>query len=863
MFKGLLPRISGISSALVDSAPRLELSARSSSSSSRSSYNTTENITETDIPNIYRRHSFSHPYKVKAFEEENEKHECSELSINPFDSPIMKRSKSLSFSVIKRPSIKDFKKKVNKSVHFENQDQTQRKNSSPSDYANQSHLNDQNSFEEESSPLKSLTSSYSGTSSGSEESRSDMKFATIKDYRLYETEAQKHYSSDLNNSFESKTECFGGENENVTEEEVNGENWLQKIVKDRGYLNLSRSDKGKLSLKGCNLNESGQPISSALPAQGQKLTETDSENELIRGLMSFEQYQDQERGKEEGSSHLQEIIKNVADSSKTIETNDPIKLLPLANPSPLFVEKQDESSKNYSCETVIPRENEPFEKNTSIGLLESTCENCVKTTPLVKVLKKYGYELEENDSFACFFEKLLSKKTQCISEVKVEKLLPWEHDFPEASQDKLHNKSTIQEICSEKRLKEKVRDLIESNNRLKKENDELKCRFKNQDDVCLASELMGCNSSLKDPARTCTEQSTLECDSAACGESLAANSTNMDSTVKIPAEGIYIPDCLNEGPENYGKELLSADTMKGSSTHFARSKEGILDGGENHEYKGAELSVLLGNQNLLSQVSSSIETLQRRFENDFKEKESQLSAVTFELQEQKSVVVDLKNQVLELNAIMKLEQSLNLENTSAAKKEINQLRSIAEKLEQKNMYLSQQNDETSLSLKTLQLQATKLYSLNLDLEKELATLKKSNAVLNDSLKQFFNTSFECLLPLVYEESSKDFRNLYSEFSKRDLVSENDLALIGKLIFFIVRSISDLVNQYLVNEELLESEIERRNNNYQVMLEKLTILMEKKISNMSSVNRGHSRKMKSQNEHENFKYNKPLANVFLN
>lgn len=119
------------------------------------------------------------------------------------------------------------------------------------------------------------------------------------------------------------------------------------------------------------------------------------------------------------------------------------------------------------------------------------------------------------------------------------------------------------------------------------------------------------------------------------------------------------------------------------------------------------------------------------------------------------------------------------------------------------------------------------------MSREYLLVLSSNEIVSSAVRNFTKSCLRSLKPLMYEESGEYAAKLYNKLEDLTLFSKEHESLLHAISNFIPKCISDLVSQYTKTESLLQSEINKRNDNYQKMLDKLTKIMEDNLTGITN------------------------------
>ncbi|ODV80202.1 uncharacterized protein CANTADRAFT_5864 [Suhomyces tanzawaensis NRRL Y-17324] len=163
--------------------------------------------------------------------------------------------------------------------------------------------------------------------------------------------------------------------------------------------------------------------------------------------------------------------------------------------------------------------------------------------------------------------------------------------------------------------------------------------------------------------------------------------------------------------------------------------------------------------------------------------------------------------------------------------EVSRLTQVVGSLEAENDMLKSYNEEATKLLLNLQDRFETLRKSKESNKEAIHEFKASNKLLYLTLVLLLKGAIESLSPVFHKDSLHFCNDLYNLISKKSVFSDGDMILLERLPRFIISAITNVVSQYQSNEQILEKEIEKRNQNYSEMLANLTKVMEDKIEKM--------------------------------
>lgn len=811
MFKRFLPALSASSTSQKQGETLFDIEASSENSSSKHTDCSSEQINKSDIPTLRRRHSFVTPYAESVLEEEiNRTNGNADLSIDPFDSSnTLKRSKSLSFNISRRPSFSTLRKKVPKSVRFESQEEFSEKCNMSSKLVTLSNLfgtsesfQTKNTFTEK--PL-----SYS---------QSDLGETSEFQNQLDSNEMNLHRSQE--NKIQQRYELFS-EDCIISELEPENPISIQRDISNDNFL----------------------PLGTSITHDPRSLEEYE-ESEIDNSCL-FTEYSAEDKDHE---NYIEDHQKANENTERLINQEEE--------------EEEEASIKEYQMMTIIlenlmkveNHEQENLNARTSLRDILDYSEKVLETTKLKDAeIKQLKSQIREKDDEK--FDKMNILQEECtrlhteFNSCKIEKeqiSKKYDHllcinnelernekclrsDVLQLEVDLSSSVSRLQiEICSREDLLSLI-DKYDSSEELSDNADALKgyieqLFLKNEslskaNNVLLEQQLQMKN---KMVSLEQSLQSTLDRKHEAL-ELLTEENKRLDTKLKELESRVNSSDLITQSKFDLQNKLINERNVQISEF---KSQVSFLN--EEKEYLQAKLSEYLADiEEANQQIQEELE-FRNQMVKDYNELNMKLKEAESQLQKGVKIANDqltLKqtefSELSDINSKMKQENILMLEELKTLKEE-------REDLTVENKRLAKDNTECKLNLYLLQ-EHIKKSNKNVDImSKEYLMVLKSNEIISNALKRFVVTTFHALEPVMYEESRAYFENIYCGLEKQTLFSQGKISTIETIIQFITRCISDFICQYLENEILLQSEVENRNNNYQNMLDKLTKIMEDSI-----------------------------------
>lgn len=177
----------------------------------------------------------------------------------------------------------------------------------------------------------------------------------------------------------------------------------------------------------------------------------------------------------------------------------------------------------------------------------------------------------------------------------------------------------------------------------------------------------------------------------------------------------------------------------------------------------------------------------------------------------------------------KVELIVTLENkVGNLHNKINEL--IKEKLDSStdsNFYISRYNELLGI-IEDLKSHMEKTTSANERILKSLDLTQLSNNLV---IKSYYDLLQICSLelqPMMFKESSSYLKGMTRSFSRQQVFDEEQLPLLNEVNCFIKNALKDLVSSYLINESMLEREIVTKLNIYQQIITDLRGIMTEKL-----------------------------------
>lgn len=742
-----------------------------------------EILSNQDIPSTRMRHSFSHPNLMSALEEEQNTHDDSELSINPFESPLLKRSKSLPFNLVKQPSISNFRRKEAKSVRFESTG----KENTVIKQAFQREPSATDKFIIHSSD-RSGSSEYSDSPKYSENENSEAN--PMFNYKVLNKRGQSSFM-DMNKEA-NQEEFMQSPPKNCDDDK-----WFERITKDSRHLNLRLMSQKELMEDEVRYVESDSMDFDLdefiYPATNEQEKNTDIG--LIVGLKSFENNATKDKS---FTSNIDKsiLLRIAANFTLNVESNDKINCESTRDlleyildeslnwRNEIFNYKQDLQSKEEEISRLIASKQESEnreekqqkkieELRTSMDTLKSELNAALNqpecNPPAEKRLDNEGF---------CFV-----KHIEILKQEKSHLLV-----LNKSSQEMI--KDLESQISDYERMLLSVREGIKF---IASENESLKISNQSIANQVEKNEIM--NKSLSD---SICEYDKLILEKNAYIEVITEKLKDIGKDfIKINNEANEAKDFKKryeiqkakyDNLLNLNKEIEKKTSKQLESTNeeLKKTKLALDKASESYSKKDFEREALITNMT--------------KYSNDLRYKNSELTDELIQVKENMSI--------LQSDCI----------NTNKKYEEL--------------------NEQNSKSYKILQYYDDRIEELTILRENEkseLKSLEESYICLRENFIKLVNTSFESLLPVMYEETSAIFKKMLEEFRNKELLENNDKTITQNITFFIIDTVSDLVKKFLSNKTSLEREINNRNINYEKMLAKLEIIMEENLNKTSNEN----------------------------
>ncbi|KAM9912198.1 hypothetical protein OXX59_002689 [Metschnikowia pulcherrima] len=161
---------------------------------------------------------------------------------------------------------------------------------------------------------------------------------------------------------------------------------------------------------------------------------------------------------------------------------------------------------------------------------------------------------------------------------------------------------------------------------------------------------------------------------------------------------------------------------------------------------------------------------------------------------------------------------------------------------------SNSEQEAIVFINCIQRNISNMQSREMARVKQLENLAVSNKIALDNLALLTKGSFDALAPIFHKECAEHFQQLFSNFTKCEILSAQDQGMIMSLGLFIINSQRELLKQHHKNEQMLETEIQDRLKYQQQVLDSFTrivgqVMDTNKGTRISGI-RGHSSPKKS-------------------
>lgn len=809
MFKRFLPTLVSSNPTLNHGETLFDLEASSGNSSSKRSDCSSEQINKSDIPTLRRRHSFVTPYAESVLEEEiNRTNGNADLSIDPFDSSnTLKRSKSLSFNLSRRPSFSTLRKKVPKSVHFEALEEL----IEPSNYhSRQTVVPTLYGTSETFEGRSNCTEKPSAFQPNLEEKRGiqgQLGHILMKVLGSQENEIQRRYSLFSEERIISELEF---EESQASQKEVSNDNFLpvetvihNPVTNMEGYEE-SENDNSCLFTEYSQENrydENSIEDNKKADDNSEKSVQEDevvnnNENQMMKAIMQnlvkIGNYELENIEYEIDHPSWQGILDYSEKAKHAIRIKD-TEITQLEN--------QLKEKDNGKSEKVYILQEECVRLQNELNSCKIASEQISTKYDLLVGLNN---ELEANEkSLRSDIMQLETDLSSSVSRLQVEcgsreeiLTLIKKYDSSEELSDSVYV------------LKDYIEQLFLKNESVVKEKDSIL-----EHQLGMKNEIASLEESLKTTLGR--EQETLK------------SVTDENERLKTRLEELQLK--LNDS-DMIAKERMNEQTkiLTEKDVEMSKFKSQVAFLKEEKEYLQAKLSEYLADvEEANKQIKEELD-----FRNQMEKFYSELKTRMKETESLLHKEVKTANDQLilkqsELTALSDINSKIEQEMVVILR-DLENMKYEKEKLDVENQRHVRNDAEYKLNLNLLQ-EHIKKSNKNVNImSKEYLMVLKSNELISNAIKRFAMATFQSLEPVMYEESREYFRKIYSELMKQTLFSQGKVSTIESVSQFITRCISDIVCQYLENETLLQSEVENRNNNYQSMLDKLTKIMEDNI-----------------------------------
>lgn len=875
MLKKLFPSISASvsTSVLGHLASASEAGFSSASSSSRRGYSS-EEVSRSDIPTLKRRHSFHHPYSEAILEDEGNRrnNDIADLSIDPFDGHhTLKRSKSMSFGASKKPSFSSFKKKRPKSVHFDLEEdnvtgKSQATESKTSSLPKQANGDSIPVVSPNGSPQKSLSSFYSDLSEDRDNYDDDkMSFRSIFHYRGLENNLQRQFSSIIDESMDMhESEKHDGNKDRLFDSpKKRNDPFFSPVVnvdQNEYHQDYERvkdspdvSERGVLHLAASSSNEEIQwADNTPSPSQLKSTFEDISATRLFNS--SAQVFPDSKDSnwlfKPATSTMIQNLkelmesqcVDNDLDARNEEELGNTLDTDEISNP---IEELEDSHKQDISHNNEIEdRVSDNLEKVTEELDTLQISKFELPVNPEVRITEEEHTDDANNTTnvLTLWNEKELKAVKEIIDLLKEEVSLSniftgFTEDVRTETKKEKEDKDKEEDIILN--LKRGIRELMKKFQSMRKEKEDLEVQVKNllEQVELLKETLNGSNTysiktqkildSTRNETKVLQEQIKLlqdrfseelqrksqlnkrlqdfkknfEISQKSLGE-LTRSKEELDTQVASLREELAD---LKRNAAEYIKNMEEADLQLLEELEFRSQLEK-----ENHDLKTKLFDVNIENESLTNSLQNyqlQLCELTKKHNNIIKSYKSLVEGV-----------VDLKH------------------SKEISEKRLEGLSSHFSNVFKENQTLLQQNDQYQDSLTKLKKHLDLAETESTRMKKEIDAVCTNNLFLNNFTKSFMLLAFKSLEPMVHDESKSYFNINYNQIDGTSLNEEHE-DVLDHLLEFLIRSITDLVSQYMENEKLLEAELKTRNENYQNMLQKLGDMMEKHLAkSLSKENR---------------------------
>lgn len=825
MFKRLIPIISHPVLDINKEETLFDVDACSFNPSSKGS-GSSEQINRSDIPTLRRRHSFVTPYAESIFEEEiNKNNGNADMSIDPFDTTnSVKRSKSLSFSIKRMPSFSTLKKKIPKSVHFESSQEVAHEfDPIPIDTEN-----DFKKSEKALLPFEPI--SQKGSLS------MNHPFTSLETYRSQENEIQRKYSSLLDDSLTFVSDMENVDSKSYVVDEVTEKLPYTNDKPPDEPNNISTFEKQKCTLDSENIEN--------CIAKGEK------SKEIIKGCPDSK-YSDEQL-------ILKMVIHNLVDTEginlDDLDHNTSLKDL-LSISEDIKLSKFQRDSENSLLRNQVKKyEIEMLDKKEKCDSLEEELNSCkmeckkisAKYAPLLKLKNK----LEDHEkSLRNNVEKLEVDLATMTSSLQAEHLARSELLV-------LINKYDNSEELTDTfvALKGYIEELLIKNQSIVKENTLLL-----EEKVKRKNEVESLNNKLKDNIEQLLDiQETLE--------ALTEENKGLKTTMGELKDGRCNSDKIHNDKINYLTRALDEKNydMNQITKALSESEIEIQKLNKEKDYLQKEL---LNNLTDIEEANK-----QMKDELIYRNKmERSYNELELKIEESKAAMsnslIEAKDQLgakIELIAHLEDEKSKLITELSVLQLEKRKVTAEKHNLVEENERLAKINRESKLAFDLLESYIEKSNENVNIMSREYLLVLSSNEIVSSAVRNFTKSCFRSLKPLMYEESGEYAAKLYNKLEDLTLFSKEHESLLHAISNFIPKCISDLVSQYTKTESLLQSEINKRNNNYQKMLDKLTKIMEDNLTGTTNSKENiNNTKMPVGNNYKVDKKNSKLGIAYKN
>lgn len=835
MFKHILPSMFNSRSSSKCSKSHEEKSSTSSSDiNSRSS---SEEISKSEVPTLTRRHSFVNFYPEYLFKEGTGSVDSSDRSIDPFDNQIpLKRSKSLSFEIPKRPSISNFTKRAPKSVHFDQKlgDSLKEKDDSTGSLSMQS-LYSKEDVQSAVSPDKSNTSSYSESCSSND--NGTRSFASMQDYRNYENQMQKSYSSLLNDTQPSKQDS---------------DNLMGSFATDSN--NSFKSF--RKSPEDCVFGE--KESSSHFLDENLSLLEPEkNEDEMKkRDEVPIQLSQGQQVEKDSSDGEFEQIIEQILNNLTSIISFDK------------HIRFENELDVLNTILMLSEKAKSAFSHKESRiqTLLKNKEENSYK---ILKLESNKGSLEQAHHKFQQEGKEMAAK----IETIKIQNEL-LQKSKSEVDRDNAH---LANELMHQKTKVTKLEDQINSSMKTI-QNSQLFDWDKCEELYLIVSQLLTRASLWRNESDYSHRELSQMKDR--CNLLESALQTEREKINELNNEFLRELENCRDLENQLNNMRVNHLLLENSHTEIEKSRDDLITeleskssliGKMNNQISELETKMYVLEQERncfkekISEYVSQIEGMERKLQAETNHKgsleetnnllQNQVKVITEnndQIMKELKIELEQKKSLLEAGEVEKFNMRQNIKSiekvNTTAEDEVYKLQNHVVKLLKKleafsyhNQQLKRYNNKVLETVEMLKGVSTREKEEALRREANMNTTKEYNTVLKHMFSKLATKSFDSLQPILLEESKTYFKKI-NRIQRNELTDlESEVKCFHEIIRFIERCISGLVKHYLDNEKFLEQELKNRESKYESVLAKINRAREMNFSSQDSKkeNKGES------------------------